>query len=192
MRGRLPRRGHGPAFAPSSRGGTDGRIRGGVGRAWLRNRGRFVRSWSGEGRGRCGGLGLRRWPEGRRSLGWMGRRRQDRRVAARHSRLHVLGDEGHDRHVRAPARRPWPRRPRRAGGHLLARVRAERQRARHRPHGARPPGRTTPSEVGQLGTRDEHRRCRAGQAVRLGDHDDRHGDRHAAVGARDALRVPRW
>ncbi len=59
--------------------------------------------------------------------GAAGRTPPDARVAARHDRLHVLGDEGNDRHVRPPTRRSRSARRGRTRRHLLARVRAGRQ-----------------------------------------------------------------
>ena len=76
------------------------------------------------GGARRGGRDHARRPARGRSLGRPRRPGAHAPVDARHAREPLLDDEGHDRALRAPPRRPGQARPRRARRALLARVRA--------------------------------------------------------------------
>ena len=95
-------------------------------------------------RGELGGACCvyRRRREGRRSLGRYPQQADGRAVGAGHDGRRALGHEGPGGHD--PGTRPLPRmaRLRGAGGHVLARVRAAREREDHRPPTAGPSGRS--------------------------------------------------
>ena len=118
---------------------------------------------------------------GRRHLGRLGRRREDAALGARHHHQRLVDHQDDDVPVRAHAARPRRARLPRPRGHLLARVRRQRQGARrgaprHGPH-RRPLG---------LG------RALAGRAAgRLGPVHEPARRPGAVVGARHRLGLPR-
>ncbi len=110
---------------------------------------------------------------GRRHLGRPRRRGQDRPVGRGHDRQRLVEHQDRDEPGRADAGRSRSARPRRAGRHVLAGVRRQRQAGRQ---GA-PPAVAHLRRRGLAGT-DDHRR-----SLRLGEGDVAAGRPGAVVGA---------